>query len=1151
MAPRKIVGQGSIVALMFALVFTPLAATANDLPQSGSETVADSGADTEVQVPGSPKPSESAADATPELALGDDERNPPGFDATYLEMIVDAVQEDPGLTLDQITEEIGLPTGGPLSPIQSDGMLSVSINFAQTPTTEDIANVEVHAQVSRVLDVAPTIVGYADPLELRALQELPGVVEVEVNLAPDTAWIDKKLTPEEQTLLADAIAQAEEDEALASTSGTDDSCRSLPAVANGPLKVTDARLEWGVDGTGVTVGILSSTYDEDPSALTRAAQDVQAGLLPGTGNPCGYTQPVRVLNQGGSPPELRNDEGRAMAQIVHGIAPGASLVVTTLGRTPAETAQNIADLVDAGADVITDDIVWSNEPNYQKGIISQQIDIAKSKGVSYFASSGNNNAVQAVGSSEPTVGYPIGRHQSNVYVPTACPSWVLPPEGVTSYDCMDFSPNGSGVPYGLVRGTAASGATYANLGSFHHILSWSEPVNGIKTRLQLQYYSLRGDGGSQGICYGGASMATNSITPARIASWDQGVTCQARTGGGYNAAMVVLRNTSKPGYGAPQVQITPFGPSGGARLSWREFHKTEGNNVLQSTQIGHDGDGSAWSVAASPFFDPMVIEDYSSLGSNEQWFQAVSGTTNATPLPQKVTPEVPVLTGLDGIVNNFFGSRVYLPQLGGYHWAFFGTSASAPTAAAVAALGLEKDPSLAPDALVQLMQDTANKNVSNPYAVAGIAAKRVTGAGLIDAQAFLNAVPTKMLEFTKVPVPVVLGSGVVGGLLSVAGAGVSDFVPRADGVAYQWLRNGVVIAGATGSSYMPVVGDVGRQISVRVTGSKAGYEPASRTSAAVTVAQPPENKPSVTRLFGSDRYGTNDAVNKSFGVKGAPVFVATGADFADALSIGPAVGVLNGTLFLTPRNSVDQKTLNAMKALSPSQVYIVGGKGAVSDGVAAQVKRATNKSPVRVSGKNRYDTSEQVYRQFFAGRAVATAFVATGRDFPDALSAASAGAALRAPVLLVDGKTSASLSPFLMDSLKGKNTSHILISGGVGAVNKTIEYSLTKSFAVDRLSGPDRYATNAAVNAYVGKQASSVALTSVWLATGRDFPDALSAAAPSGKLSSRLVLSDGKCIPKPVVSSWLIAPGSQVKNVYLAGGKGVLSQSVENLTECK
>lgn len=407
-------------------------------------------------------------------------------------------------------------------------------------------------------------------------------------------------------------------------------------------------------------------------------------------------------------------------------------------------------------------------------------------------------------------------------------------------------------------------------------------------------------------------------------------------------------------------------------------------------------------------------------------------------------------------------------------------------------------------------------------------------------------------SFTTIPTPVISGAAQVGKTLTATKAGKADFKPAADSVSYQWKRAGVAISGATGSSYKLVAADAGKKITVTVVGKRAGYANGSKTSAAVSVVLP-ANKPVVSRLAGPSRYGTNDAVNAKFGAKGGPVFVATGADFADALSIGPVVGVTGGSLFLTPRKSIDQVTLNRIKDLKPSAVYIVGGSGAVSDGVVAKVKAASGKSPVRVAGVNRYDTSEAIYKRFFVDgkRAVPSVFVATGRNFPDALSAASAGSALKAPVLLVNGTSAKGLSPYLMSSLKSKKTSLVLISGGTGAVNKTIESNVSRSFSVRRLSGPSRYDTNAAVNNYVASKAGSAALTSVFLATGKDFPDALSAAAPSGKLSSRLVLSNGSCIPKPVVSEWITKPGSKVANVYLVGGTGVLSKQVASLTQCK
>lgn len=405
----------------------------------------------------------------------------------------------------------------------------------------------------------------------------------------------------------------------------------------------------------------------------------------------------------------------------------------------------------------------------------------------------------------------------------------------------------------------------------------------------------------------------------------------------------------------------------------------------------------------------------------------------------------------------------------------------------------------------------------------------------------------------KAPSVSISGTATVGSKLSVVNGAASNFTPAADAVTYQWLRNGSAISSATGSTYTLVAADGGKQISVRVTGTKAGYTSASATSSAVSVPAPVSGV-KVQRYAGSTRYGTNLAVNKATITSGKPVFIATGRDYPDALSIGPAVALTGGSLFLTNSGGLDQASLQLITANHPSTVYVVGGTGAVSDAVVSQLRSATGKTPVRVGGSTRYQTSANIFTTFFQGRTVTTALVATGRDYPDALSAASAGGALGAPVLLVDGTKPAGLSAQVTQDLKNKGVTKVLIAGGTGAVNSTIEQNLKSSFgstAVTRLSGSTRYGTNLAVNNYVTSVSAGTAMTNVWVATGTNFPDALSAAAPAGQLTGRLVLSNGQCLMKPVVSQWITGSTSKVSTVNLVGGSGVLSQSVANLTECK
>src|SRR5439155_12861984 len=116
------------------------------------------------------------------------------------------------------------------------------------------------------------------------------------------------------------------------------------------LRADTARATYGVDGSGVRVGVLSDSFDKSPpDAATNAAEDVAAGELPGAGNPCGRTTPVdnRVDTLAGG-----EDEGRALAQTVHDLATGAALGFATALASDTAFANNIVDLANSGAHVI-------------------------------------------------------------------------------------------------------------------------------------------------------------------------------------------------------------------------------------------------------------------------------------------------------------------------------------------------------------------------------------------------------------------------------------------------------------------------------------------------------------------------------------------------------------------------------------------------------------------------------------------------------------------------------------------------------------------------------------------------------------------------------------------------------------------------------
>jgi len=145
-----------------------------------------------------------------------------------------------------------------------------------------------------------------------------------------------------------------------------------------------ARKKYKVDGSGVKVGVLSDSYNN----LGTAGAGVASGELPGPKNPFGYKTPVQILSDldsGGT------DEGRAMMEIVHDVAPASTLAFHTADNGQADFANGILRLANHGCQVIGDDVFYYAEPFFQDGIIAQAVDEVKSRGVAYFSAAGNES----------------------------------------------------------------------------------------------------------------------------------------------------------------------------------------------------------------------------------------------------------------------------------------------------------------------------------------------------------------------------------------------------------------------------------------------------------------------------------------------------------------------------------------------------------------------------------------------------------------------------------------------------------------------------------------------------------------------------------------------------------------------------------------
>lgn len=205
----------------------------------------------------------------------------------------------------------------------------------------------------------------------------------------------------------------------------------------------------------------------------------------------------------------------------------------------------------------------------------------------------------------------------------------------------------------------------------------------------------------------------------------------------------------------------------------------------------------------------------------------------------------------------------------------------------------------------------------------------------------------------------------------------------------------------------------------------------------------------IVRLGGQDRFHTNKVIVDNMKIeKGTPVVIANGYGFADALSISSIAAVKGYPILMTDGNGLSNYMKEEITNISPSKVYIIGGQGSVKDNVVNEIKALTpslsDDNIVRIGGQNRYETSLKISQYFDLN--TDTAVVASGENFPDALSGSALAAKLKAPILLTNGKD-ISVQQQYLDS-KGYN--NISILGGTGAVDLTVEYSLKGKLASDQ-----------------------------------------------------------------------------------------------------
>lgn len=264
------------------------------------------------------------------------------------------------------------------------------------------------------------------------------------------------------------------------------------------------------------------------------------------------------------------------------------------------------------------------------------------------------------------------------------------------------------------------------------------------------------------------------------------------------------------------------------------------------------------------------------------------------------------------------------------------------------------------------------------------------------------------------------------------------------------------------------------------------------------------NKTEVERIGGADRTETSlKVLEKLGGVK--KTYLVNGYQFSDALSIAPVAAANNEGIVLATKGNVDA----SLSKQGISEVTLVGGENSISSSVEKSL--ASKFKTKRIAGTDRYKTSEMIVES--TGKKEVG--VATGKDFPDALSSGAFLAKKNLPLLLVNGKTQTSLP----QGLKG-----IYTFGG--------KSSVANDFG-KRIAGANRYETSEKIAEEFGK--SDV----VVLASGTNFADALAAAPLAKKMNAPIVL-----VKKDSLSENAKKLVKDAKKVYVIGGENTISNKL-------
>ncbi|WP_454295695.1 cell wall-binding repeat-containing protein [Salana multivorans] len=208
----------------------------------------------------------------------------------------------------------------------------------------------------------------------------------------------------------------------------------------------------------------------------------------------------------------------------------------------------------------------------------------------------------------------------------------------------------------------------------------------------------------------------------------------------------------------------------------------------------------------------------------------------------------------------------------------------------------------------------------------------------------------------------------------------------------------------------------------------------SSVSASVATALR-EYSGSIKRLSGRDRYETSAIVSaEAFKPGTAVAFIASGEDYADALSGTPAAGNASAPILLTKKGQLPESVRDELDRLRPRSVVVLGGEGSVSATVAADAAAAAGvTAATRLSGSDRYETTVAISESRFS--TATGVFIASGEVFPDALALGAHAGASKGPLLLV---RKGSVPSTVEAEISRLQPASVTVAGGTGTISNAV-----------------------------------------------------------------------------------------------------------------